>query len=268
MQLQATPIPCALGNLKLPLCAGCTSASLAEGEARALVTAAKHGYSMGVVKKAFSKLLPAAGALLLSCGTPPEATDDFARLRTFESDLVQLSVDNPQLYTAPRVETKLVQGYVRAITITGRGLNKLPASIYQFHHLTELALQETAFSALPDLTPFPKLTKLTVVYNLFRGPVQLRQLPRSLECLVLDRDAITDVIVEDSLPKLSRFSLTQNWMRSCINPTFCKLPHLAVLDLSAGCCTTDSQRRALERAAKQVLCNKEVVVRAAGRFID
>lgn len=220
------------------------------------------------IEKVRISLLLLTGALILSCCTPPKTTDDFTSLRALQADLVQLSVENPQLYTSPQLEPKLAEGHVIALTITGRGLNKLPASIYQFPYLTELTLQETAFSALPNLTPLDKLTKLTIAYNLFQGPVHLRQLPRSLESLLLDRDAITDVIVDDSLPNLSLLSLTQNRMHSRINSTFCKLPHLTFLDLSAGCCTTESQQIALEEAARAVLCSKQVAVKAEGRFID
>ncbi len=196
------------------------------------------------------------------------APDDFARLRAFEADLVQLSVDNPKMFSFPQLDTKLVKGRVVAISIRGRGMTHLPKSIYQFQHLTELRLEETALRALPDLTPMTKLNTLIVEYNLFEGPVHLRKLPASLEYLTLSRDAITEVLVDDSLPKLSVLNLTQNRMGSRINPTFCKLPHLTLLDLSAGCCTTEAETIALEKAAKKLLCNKTVAVRAAGRFID
>jgi Leucine-rich repeat (LRR) protein len=208
------------------------------------------------------------GILILSSCTHQEVADDFTKLRAFEADLVQLSVQNPEMRSFPQLHTKLSNGHVVAITIRGRGLKQLPQSIYQLQHLTELAFEETAFSALPNLTPFANLNKLTVEYNLFKGPVHLRDLPTSLEYLTLSRDAITEVIVEDSLPRLSWLDLTQNRMRSRINPTFCKLPNLTFLDLSAGCCTTESQKIALEDAAKEILCNKKVAVRAEGRFID
>jgi hypothetical protein len=223
---------------------------------------------MDVLKKTRSVFRLLTSILLLSSCTPSQAPDDFTKLRAFEADLTQLSVENPQMYAFPRVDAKLLGGYVVALTITGRGMTKLPKSIYQFHHLTELVLEETAFSALPDLTPLANLTKLTVEYNLFRGPVHLRKLPASLEYLTLSRDAITEVQVDDSLPKLSLLSLTQNRMGSRINSTFCKLPNLTFLDLSAGCCTTENQQKALEKAAKQILCNKKVAVRAAAGFID
>lgn len=117
---------------------------------------------------------------------------------------------------------------------------------------------------------FPKILfgNKSVEYNLFKGPVHLHKLPTSLEYLTLSRDAITEVLVEDSLPNLSVLNLTQNRMGSRINPTFCKLPRLTLLDLSAGCCTTEAEKIALEKAAKDILCNKKVAVRAEGRFID
>lgn len=96
-----------------------------------------------------------------SC-THQEVSDDFTKLRTFQADLVQLSVDNPKMRSFPQLETKLAKGQVVAISIRGRGMTQLPKSIYQFQHLTELSLEETAFSALPDLTPFTKLNALAV----------------------------------------------------------------------------------------------------------
>jgi hypothetical protein len=219
---------------------------------------------MTVRKKAASVCRLLISILLVSSCTSPPVADDFTNLRIFEADLTQLSVENPQ----PRIDATLSEGHVVALTITARGLNKLPKSIYQFHDLTQLVLEETAFSALPDLTPLANLHKLTIEYNLFQGPVHLRKLPASLEYLTLNRDAITEVIVDDSLPKLSDLSLTQNRMRGRINSTFCKLPNLTFLDLSAGCCGTEKQQKALEKAAKEILCNKKVTVRAAADFMD
>jgi hypothetical protein len=224
-------------------------------------------HKMDSIKKAPIILL-LAGVLLLSCSAPAPVTDDSTRLRALRADLVQLSVETPQMYNFPKVDPTLVQGHVVALTIMGRGLTKLPKSVYQFHHLRELALEQTAFSSLPDLTPLTELTTLTVEYNLFRGPVQLRNLPPSLVHLTLDRDAITEVLVADSLPRLSYLNLNQNPLQSHINSTFCKLPNLTVLKLSAGCCPTEKQRIALEKAAKKVLCNNKVAVRVATGFID
>lgn len=223
---------------------------------------------MDSMKKVPLILLLLAGVLLLSCSAPAPVADDATTLRALRADLVQLSSETPQMYNFPEVDPTLVQGQVVALTITGRGLTKLPKSVYQFHHLKELALEQTAFSSLPDLTPLTKLTTLTVEYNLFRGPVQLRNLPPSLVYLTLDRDAITEVLVEDSLPRLSYLNLNQNPLQTHINATFCKLPNLTVLKLSAGCCPTAKQRIALERAAKKVLCNNKVAVQVATGFID
>jgi Leucine-rich repeat (LRR) protein len=209
-----------------------------------------------------------AGLLIVSSCNHKEVSDDFTKLKTFESDLAQLGVENPEMYSLPKLDVKLIKGYVVAITITGRGMNQLPKSIYGFRSLTELTFEETAFSSLPDLKPLVNLDKLTIEYNLFQGPVHLRNLPSSLNCLILNRDAITEVIVDDSIPNLSLLSLTQNKMRSRINSTFCKLPKLTFLDLSSGCCTTDKEAEVLEKTAQEVLCKKDVGVQAKGNFID
>jgi hypothetical protein len=96
----------------------------------------------------------------------------------------------------------------------------------------------------------------------------LHNLLASLEYLVLNRDAITEVIVDDTLPNLSLLSLTQNRMGGRINPTFCKLPNLTFVDLSFGCCLTELQKAAVQKAAKKMLCNKKVAVKVDGNFVD
>lgn len=207
-------------------------------------------------------------ATATSCQHNKPVIDDFAKLKTFENDLSELCNKHPEISCSPHLKVKISGHHVVSIMIIGRNLNQLPKSIYQFQALQELALEETAFTSLPDLRPLCNLNKLNIENNLFQRPVHLRNLPHSLEYLTLSRDAITELIVDDPLPNLTDFVLTQNRMQSRINSTFCKLPKLSFLDLSSGCCDTEEHAAALEKAAKQILCNKEVAVRAKGEFID
>lgn len=215
------------------------------------------------------------GALSLTCCTQPESPDDFTNLKAFESELSQMCRQHPEMCCSPSLSVAIAGGHVVSINIDGRGragqgvgLNQLPKSIYQFHHLAEFSLLSTGFDQIPDLRPFSNLTKVTIEYNIFKGAVHLKNLPLRIENLILSRDGITEVVVDDSLPHLSRVYLTQNRMGSRINSTFCKLRALEFLDLSSGCCTTLAQQVELENAAKKVLCNKDVAVLAKGEYID
>ncbi|WP_231403028.1 leucine-rich repeat domain-containing protein [Hymenobacter guriensis] len=164
-------------------------------------------------------------------------------------------------------------GHVTSISIDGRCggqkcLKQLPKSIYQFHYLTEFSLVSTSFDQIPDLRSFRSLKKVSIAYNMFEGPVHLRNLPPSIESLELSRDGIKEVIVDDSLPHLSTFNLIQNRMEGGINPTFCKLPSLNFLDISSGCCLSEAQQTARADAAKRILCNKNIEVSASRSFVD
>lgn len=228
-------------------------------------------FNLNTSKAAFGII---AGALFLSFCTHPETPDDFTNLKAFESELSQICRQHPEMRCSPTLNVSFAGGHVVSIIVDGngrggKGLNLLPKSIYQFHHLAEFSLLSTAFDQIPDLRSFSSLKKVTIEYNTFKGSVHLRNLPKSVEYLILSRDGITEVVVDDSLPQLSWFDLTQNHpMRSRINSTFCKLPALSVLDLSSGCCTTPVQQTELESAAKKILCKKDVAVKARGEFMD
>ena len=209
----------------------------------------------------------------LTCCTSSEEPDDFTKLKKFESELSQMCTLHPEMRCYTQLKVGLARGHVVSINIDGhgrggQGLNQLPKSIYQFQYLEEFSLLSTAFEQLPDLKQFKNLRKVTITYNTFKGPVHLKNLPPSIEDLMLSRDGIKEIIVDDSLPHLSGFDLTQNLMEGRINSTFCKLPNLQFLDISSGCCLSDMEQTRRANAAKEVLCKKDVGVSANRSFID
>jgi hypothetical protein len=88
--------------------------------------------------KAPTYCLLLATLLAVSSCTQREVPDDFTKLRAFEADLAQLGRANSKPHAFTSLGIKLARGRVVSITITGRGINKLPASIYGFQQLTEL----------------------------------------------------------------------------------------------------------------------------------
>ncbi|MDO7846940.1 hypothetical protein Q5H92_11270 [Hymenobacter sp. M29] len=227
-------------------------------------------YNSNILKSALCLLV---GAMPLTCCTRAEKPDDFTNLKVFESELSQLCRLHPEMRCSPSLNVSVGGGHVLAINIDGRGiggqgLNRLPNSIYQFKNLMEFSLLSTDFEQIPDLRPFKGLRKVTIEYNRFKGPVHLKNLPPSIEDLMLSRDGIKEVIVDDSLPNLSLFDLTQNLMDGRINSTFCKLPNLQFLDISSGCCLSDAEQTRRANAAKEVLCKKDVGVSANRSFTD
>lgn len=159
------------------------------------------------------------------------------------------------------------RGEVVSLTIEGTSMSALPAALSRFQQLEELHLSGTRLPGVPDLRQFPRLRLLTIDNTNFNGPIHLKNLPPSLNTLNLERDHITDVLVDDTLPNLTRLILKQHLMKG-INGTFCKMPQLEFLDFSSGCCFSHSQQQERMEAAQRILCQKEVYVNASSGYMD
>lgn len=110
------------------------------------------------------------GAISLIRCTQPAAPDDFTNLKAFDLELSQMCRQHPEMRCSPSLNVSVAGGHVISINIDGRGiggngLNQLPKSIYQFHHLAELSLLSTDFDQIPDLKPFSNLRKISIAYN-------------------------------------------------------------------------------------------------------
>lgn len=114
-------------------------------------------------------LITTVTTIATSC-THSNSPDDFTNLKAFESELSQMCRQHPEMLCSPRLNVGFADGHVVSIVVDGggrggKGLNQLPKSIYQFHHLEELSLLSTAFEQIPDLKSFANLSKIVIQYN-------------------------------------------------------------------------------------------------------
>lgn len=202
------------------------------------------------------------GLLLGACHSraPAQAPPD--ALVAFRTEMLQMGRSPQQMcFTFNR------RGEVVSLTISGSSMSALPAALSRFQQLEELHLSGTQLHGVPDLRQFPHLRLLSIDNSDFGGPVHLKNLPPLLNTLYLSRDHITDVLVDDTLPNLTHLTLEQHLMKG-INGTFCKMPQLEYLDLSAGCCFSHRQQLDKIHAAQRILCRDEVFVKATSGFMD
>jgi Leucine-rich repeat (LRR) protein len=209
------------------------------------------------------RLVVGMHALLLgACHSAPPARLPPDALVAFRAEMLQLQRPPTQLcFTFAR------DGQVVALTISNSSLSALPKTLALFPDLQELCLVQNQLVGLPDLRAFPHLRTLEILNNPLPGTVHLTHLPRSLNSLTLNRDEITDVVVDDTLPHLTHLVLHQHRMTG-INRSFCKLPQLEELDLSSGCCWSHSQKLERVAAAQRLLCKDDVFVTANQDFTD